>query len=79
MRICQFVFHFCRSIGFMEIYQILLAILDKPNVPKFYRELRQYYQTIGMLHEASAVGHLIENKFEKNDNTFNCSNDNKEQ
>ena len=63
----------------MEIYQILLAILDKPNVPKFYRELRQHYQTIGMLHEASAISHLIEKKFDKNDNTFDYSNDNQEQ
>jgi hypothetical protein len=61
----------------MDIYQILLAILEKPNVPKFYRELRCYYQKIGMLQEADAIEYLIESKFEKKDaNTFdntNCS------
>jgi len=64
----------------MEIYQILLAILDKPDVPKFYRELRQHYQTIGMEHEASAISHLIEKKFEKKDvSTPNDLPDNQEQ
>jgi len=64
----------------MEIYQILLAILDKPNVPKFYRELRNHYQTAGMLHEVSAISHLIENKFEKKDvSTLDDSLDNQEQ
>lgn len=50
----------------MEIYQILLGILDKPNVPKFYRELRNYYQSQKMLQEAAAIDHLIEKRFEKN-------------
>lgn len=51
----------------MEAYQILVSLLDKPNVPKFYRELRKYYQSKGLLHEAAAIGHLIEKKFEKKD------------
>lgn len=61
----------------MEIYQILLAILDKPDAPKFYRELRNHYQTNGMQHEASAISYLIEKKFDKkDDNTFNDPDDN---
>jgi len=51
----------------MDLYQILVAILDKPGVPKFYRELRNHYQNSGMLHESSAISHLIEKKFEKKD------------
>ena len=51
----------------MEIYEILLAILDKPDVPKFYRELQAHYQTNGQIQEASALSHLIENKFNKKD------------
>ena len=64
----------------MEIYQILLAILDKPDVPKFYRELRDYYQKIGKANEVSAVSYLIENKFEKKDAIkLDDSNDNQGQ
>ena len=63
----------------MEIYQILLAILEKPNVLKFYRDLGFYYQKKGMTNEASAIGHLIEKKFEKKDAIkFNNSHDNQE-
>ena len=62
----------------MDIYQIFLALLDKPDAPKFYRELRNYYKTIGLLNEASAIDHLIENKFKKNENSSDNSFDNKE-
>ena len=51
----------------MEIYKILLAILDKPDVPKFYRKLRDHYQNNGFLQESSALNYLIENKFDKKD------------
>lgn len=50
----------------MEIYEIILAILDKPNVPKFYKKLRDFYQKHNMQTEASALNHLIQEKFEKN-------------
>lgn len=63
----------------MEIYQILLEILNKPDAPKFYRELRNYYQNNNLTHEASAISYLIENKFEKKDVDFNNSHNNKEQ
>jgi hypothetical protein len=51
----------------MEIYEILLAILDKPDVPKFYRKLRDHYQNNGRSNEVSALNYLIEKKFEKKD------------
>jgi hypothetical protein len=50
----------------MDLAQIFHSLLDKPNVPKFYRELRLYYLEKNMLHEASAIGFLLENKFGKN-------------
>lgn len=53
----------------MEIYEILLAMLDKPDAPKFYRKLRDHYQNIGRPHEVSALNYLIEKKFEKKDAT----------
>ena len=62
----------------MEIYQIFLAILDKPDVPKFYRELRSHYQNNGMSQEASAIDHLIEKKFGKKDVSVNNSHNNQE-
>jgi hypothetical protein len=51
----------------MDIYKILIALLDKPNVPKFYRELKTYFEKQNMFDEAHAIGYLIENKFEKKD------------
>lgn len=49
----------------MNIYEILTALIDKPDVPKFYRELKQYFENHNLTNEASAIGYLIENKFEK--------------
>lgn len=64
----------------MELYQILVAILEKPSVPKFYRELRTHYENNGQLHEASAISHLIEKRFEKKDgSTVDSPYDNQEQ
>lgn len=52
----------------MEIYEIILSILEKPDVPKFYRELKNVYQSNKMIHEAEAIDYLIEKRFKKNDN-----------
>jgi hypothetical protein len=51
----------------MDIIKILIEILDKPNVPKFYRELYKYYQSKSMKNEMDAMLHLIEKKFNKNE------------
>jgi len=51
----------------MEIYHILLQLLDKPDVPKFYRELCKYYESKNMENEALAFRSLIESKFDKNE------------
>ena len=59
----------------MEIYEILLAILDKPNVPKFYRKLRSHYQNNERLNEVSALNYLIEKKFDKKDVTIPNNSD----
>jgi len=50
----------------MELAQIIFSILEKPEVPRFYRELQSYYITLNMTQEAQAIAHLIEKKFEKN-------------
>jgi hypothetical protein len=54
----------------MELHEIFLAILDKPDVPKFYRELRNHYQSINKLQEASAISYLLKKKFEKKDESI---------
>lgn len=50
----------------MEISQIFASILDKPDAPKFYRELQSYYHKKNLTDEALAIGFLLENKFGKN-------------
>ena len=61
----------------MHPYQIIIDILDKPEAPKCYRNLKKYFVECNMLKEASAVDFLIEKKFGKNnDNTFDDSSDN---
>lgn len=50
----------------MELLQIYNSLLDKPDIPKFYRDLKAYYQKHGLIQEAEAIGFLIENKFGKN-------------
>ena len=49
----------------MTIYEVLIAILDKPNVPKFYRDLKNHYKNNGMLQEELAIQHLLEKKFDR--------------
>lgn len=51
----------------MDNIQILVQILDKPDVPKFYRELYKYYQSKNMQNEMDAIRYLIEKKFSKNE------------
>ena len=49
----------------MDIANIFSSILDKPDVPKFYRELQSYYQKNNLHNESLAIGFLLENKFGK--------------
>ena len=50
-------------------------MVEKPFVPKFYKDLQSYYTSKGMKNEANAFEYLLKEKF-KNDNS---SNDNSEQ
>jgi hypothetical protein len=60
----------------MDLYKILNNLLENPLVPRFYRELHEYYTNNGKLNEAAAFTYLIEQKFDKNDQ-FNSTSDNK--
>ncbi len=50
----------------MDIFQTIINLIDKPDAPKFYRQLQEHYQSKGRIHEAEAIGYLIEKKFRKN-------------
>lgn len=61
----------------MHPYQIIIDILDKPDAPKCYRTLKEYFKDCNMHQEASAIDFLIEKKFDKNNHdTTNDSLDN---
>lgn len=51
----------------MNLNEIILEILDKPSVPKFYRELQAKYLELNKSEEAKAISNLIEKKFNKKD------------
>lgn len=50
----------------MELSDIFFNLLNKPDVPRFYRELRDYYASIHKFNEAAAFDHLVEKRFGKN-------------
>ena len=41
----------------------LVAILENPWAEKTYRQLRDFYSTAGLEHEATSIDYLIEKKF----------------
>jgi hypothetical protein len=49
----------------MEIYKILIEIIEQPEAIQFYKNLQKYYESQKMTNESDAVLHLIENKFKK--------------
>jgi len=52
--------------------QSFLSLIENPLIPKFYRELSEYYDKKGEENISSALSNLIELKFNKNDtNTQN--------
>jgi hypothetical protein len=60
----------------MTIYDILIAMLERPQAPQNYRHLQAYYTKNHKTHEATVIGFLIENKFTKNnDSTHNSNTD----
>jgi hypothetical protein len=47
----------------MDLYTLLVKIVESPEVAKPYRDLRLFYEEAGRVEDAKAVGHLIEKKF----------------
>lgn len=58
----------------MELYKIFIEMLQYPNSPKVYRNMRDFYDKVGKSHEAKAFSYLLEMKFnelQNDDNDFN--------
>lgn len=49
----------------INIAKAFIELLDKPDVPRYYRELQKHYISVNMLEEAAAIASLLERKFEK--------------
>lgn len=54
----------------MSFANVFFEMLQYPNSPKPYRELKSLYTQIGKLHEAKAFTHLLEAKFNEQDNNL---------
>lgn len=46
-----------------EISNIYLNLIKNPFIPKIYRELRDYYKSIGMDNESNAFVYLLKIKY----------------
>lgn len=47
----------------MNVLKIITELIENPFSKKSYRDLKIYYKSIGMLHEAEALNLLIKQKF----------------
>jgi hypothetical protein len=51
---------------------VFFEMLQYPNSPKPYRELKTIYFQLGKVHEANAIAYLLETKFNEKDNNLDC-------
>ena len=49
-----------------EAINALFSIIESPNLEKNYHILKNYYKSIGMLHESESIKELIESRFNAN-------------
>lgn len=63
-----------KGVKLLKLFNLLTDMVEKPFVPKFYKDLQSYYESKGMKNEADAFEYLLKEKF-KNDNS---SDDNSE-
>lgn len=57
----------------MKIYEILIELLNQPQVLNNYRKLKNLYDQTNCIYEASVIGYLIEKKFTKNNESIDNS------
>ena len=60
----------------MKIYNIIVNIIQNPLIPRYYKELHDYYEFVEEKELTLAFSYLIEHKFNKNDSTNNTHVDN---
>lgn len=60
----------------MEIYKILVAIIENPHAIKCYLDLQKYYKKNHMDNEIEAMNNLIEKRFGKNEKFIDNSDNN---
>lgn len=58
----------------MNLYKIIVNLIENPNTPRFYRMARDYYNSVGKTNEAAAFSYLLKMKFGEDDTT-NDTND----
>lgn len=61
----------------MELYKIIIKLIDNPTNQEIYKNLHTYYHQNNLANEAEAVDSIIEGRFNKND-TINHTNINKQ-
>jgi hypothetical protein len=61
----------------MEIRNIFFEMLQYPNSPKVYRQLRDAYKEIGKTYESQAFSHLLEVRYKELNNDNDTSSNKK--
>jgi hypothetical protein len=61
----------------MKLTEIFFELLQYPNSPKPYRQMRDLYRKMGKIHESNAFTHLLEVKFKKLPDDNNNNNNKK--
>lgn len=51
----------------MKIFEIIFNIINNPNAPRFYRDLKSLLKSQNREKEADAIEVLLSKKFKKND------------
>jgi len=55
----------------VELIEIFLEMLDKPNIERPYKTLQQYYENVNNPHLSEAFKELIKAKFNDHDKSTN--------
>lgn len=57
----------------MQIYEIIVKIIERPDAVNFYKNLRQYYETNKKITEVEVLDHLIRQKFKNESSSTDFS------
>lgn len=48
----------------MNAFTVISFLIENPNSIKAYKNFKKYFEVNNMLHEAQAIQHLMEKKFD---------------